>query len=169
MGDGKSDVSFDGKGFLELYDAWKTKASDISAADLGMQMSTDNLYAVLHKHGVMGRIMGNSGPENVPGIGKELDALEKMANNPQFTKEEIADLQQLVNILNTHGAELGDLNPRNIRFDGIGKINRRKRTASKKRCLDIIELNNLLDLEHDIRINKNFQQYRLSGIIRVKE
>jgi hypothetical protein len=132
MGDGKSDVSFDGKGFLELYDAWKTKASDISAADLGMQASTDNLYAVLHKHGVMGRIMGNSGPENVPGIGKELDALEKMANNPQFTKEEIAELQQLVNILNTHGAELGDLNPRNIKFDGIGKINRRKRTASKK-------------------------------------
>ena len=132
FGDGLSEVSYKGADALTAWDNWVEKAQSISGAEMGVQMFSGSLYEMLAQHGIAPRIMGNSGPKETPGLGKELEALNTLFTEPDFSKEQMNSLQSVIDLIFSHGKEQGDLNPRNIKFDGIDKIKRAQGTATKK-------------------------------------
>lgn len=132
MGTGKSRVEYDGEGFAELYNKWKSKAKSITASQMGVSRFTGKLYDMLMRHGIDGRIMGNSGPKETPGLAKELEFLDRLAQQPKFTPEEAKELKRVIGILNAHGGTDSDLNPRNIKFEGIVGIKSRTKKPVKK-------------------------------------
>jgi len=132
LGDGISEVSFKGDDVLTAWIEWVEKAQSISGDSMGVQRFTGSLYEMLAQHGITGRIMGNSGPKETPGLGKELEELDTLFKEPDFSEQQMASLQNVINIINKHGDTQGDLNPRNIKFDGIDRIKRAQGTATKK-------------------------------------
>tara|TARA_R110002051_G_scaffold260800_4_gene320645 strand:+ start:8562 stop:9632 length:1071 start_codon:yes stop_codon:yes gene_type:complete len=132
LGDGISEVSYKGDDALTAWNEWVEKAKGISGEAMGVQMFSGSLYEMLAQHGIAPRIMGNSGPKETPGLGKELEALNTLFNKPDFSAKELETLVAIINIIRNHGKKEGDLNPRNIRFDGIDKIKRAAKTATKK-------------------------------------
>ena len=132
LGDGISEVSFKGDDALTAWKEWVEKAQSISGEAMGVQLFTGSLYEMLAQHGIVGRIMGNSGPKETPGLGKELEELDALFKEPDFSEQQMTSLQNVIDIIFRHGKEQGDLNPRNIRFDGIDKIKRAQGTATKK-------------------------------------
>tara|TARA_A100001515_G_scaffold141198_1_gene137892 strand:- start:1565 stop:2668 length:1104 start_codon:yes stop_codon:yes gene_type:complete len=126
MGKGTSRVEYKGDSFKELWSEWESAAKSITAADMGISRFTGTLYDILAKHGISGRIMGNSGPKETPGIGKELKFLASLARKPKFKPKEMESLKGIVQILNEYGGSESDLNPRNIKFEGIVDVFRGK-------------------------------------------
>jgi len=132
LGDGISEVSYKGDDALTSWDEWVEKAKGISGEAMGVQLFNGSLYEMIAQHGITGRIMGNSGPKETPGLGKELKELDTLFKKPDFSTNELQSLEKVINIVRQYGKKEGDLNPRNIRFDGIDKINRAERSATKK-------------------------------------
>jgi len=122
MGKGTSRVEYKGESFVELWKEWETTARGISATDMGISKFKGSLYEMLAEHGITGRIMGNSGPKETPGIGKELKFLASLAKKPKFKPSEMKQLEGIIQTLNNYGGEQSDLNPRNIAFEGIVRI-----------------------------------------------
>lgn len=122
MGKGTSRVEYKGESFAQLWKEWETTARGISTSDMGISRFKGSLYEMLAEHGITGRIMGNSGPEETPGIGKELKFLAALAKKPKFKPSEMKQLEGIIQTLQTYGGKQSDLNPRNIAFEGIVKV-----------------------------------------------
>lgn len=132
MGNGKSRVEYSGETFSEMFKEWHSTAKEISAASMGVVKFKGTLLDILMRHGIDGRIMGNSGPKETPGLAKEIQFLSQFAKQPKFTPEEVKELEKIVGILNTHGGAESELNPRNIKFEGIVGIKPRTKKPVKK-------------------------------------
>lgn len=132
MGTGKSRVEYSGEEFSKLFNDWKTTAKGVSAASMGVTRFKGSLYDILMNHGIDGRIMGNSGPKETPGLAKEIELLERMAKQPTFSPQESKEFKAIISKLNEHGATDSDLNPRNIAFEGIVGIRPRTKKPVKK-------------------------------------
>ena len=122
MGKGTSRVEYKGESFAQLWKEWEDTAKSINATDMGISRFTGSLYEMLVKHGIVGRIMKNSGPKETPGIGKELKFLASLAKKPKFKPSEMKQLESIVQTLQTYGGQQSDLNPRNIAFEGVVKV-----------------------------------------------
>ena len=151
MGTGKSRVEYSGEGFSKLFDEWVNTAKGVSASAMGVVKFKGTLLDILMRHGIDGRIMGNSGPKETPGLAKEIAFLSELAKQPKFTPEEAQEFERVVGILNAHGATDSDLNPRNIKFDGIVGIRPRSKKPVKKTIYGHYRTDDYIEYRTDYR------------------
>ena len=120
LGRFKGFALYDGKPLKSLYDDWKGNASGLTGTQIGFYRYSGSLLDFIRKHGVSGRVMGNSGPSDVSEerkLGKVIDAVEALANNKAFDVDTIREVVDVYNVLmRLNRDNESDDNPRNIAF-----------------------------------------------------
>ena len=120
LGRFKGFALYDGKPLKSLYDDWKGNASGLTGTQIGFYRYSGSLLDFIRKHGVSGRVMGNSGPKGVSEerkLGKVIDAIEALANNKAFDVDTIREVVDVYNVLmKLNRDNKSDENPRNITF-----------------------------------------------------
>ena len=120
--------------FREDYDNWKQITGSLKGRTIGQKRVKHSLWKNLQQQGLIGRVMGNSGPASNEGGNKIFIEIDKIFRTKDYSTEQMTFLEELEKMMDKYSTETGrgNGNPANIMFTdkwawtGKGKIRRER-------------------------------------------